>query len=189
MTKILVINNHGQFCHLILRSLRDLDMDAKLVSNGLSEEEIMSHEPGGLILSGGPSMEKTGNCEIYVKNISLPILGICLGHQLIAKTMGGMVGKGVHGGYAQIDIEIVKENDLFKGLAKKISVWSSHADELCELPKDFMILARSKHCDIEAMKHKDRPLYGVQFHPEVSHTNDGGDILLNFLSVCEDYKN
>ena len=189
MTKILVINNHGQFCHLILRSLRDLDIDAKLVSNALSLDEISSHEPDGIILSGGPSIERTGNCDIYIREIKLPILGICLGHQVIAKTMGAEVAMGVHGGYAQIDIDIVEKNDLFKGLDSKISVWSSHADELSELPINFILLARSKHCDIEAMKHKDRPLYGVQFHPEVSHTNDGEDIILNFLRVCEDYKN
>lgn len=188
MTKILVINNYGQFCHLILRSLRDLDLEAKLVSNGLSVDELMSHDPGGLILSGGPTLERTGNCELYVREIDLPILGICLGQQLIAKTLGGVVKTGTHGGFAQIDIEIVEKDDLFLNLPSKISVWSSHSDEVSELPKDFIHLARSKYCNYEAIKHKNRPLYGVQFHPEVSHTNDGEDILLNFLRVCEEYK-
>lgn len=186
MTKILVINNHGQFCHLILRSLRDIDLDAKLVSNGLSVGEIMSHEPDGLILSGGPSISRTGNCDAYVKEIDLPILGICLGQQLMAEALGGAVDTGAHGGYAQIEIEIIEEDDIFAGLPQTISVWSSHSDEVSKLPPDFKLLARSKHCDIEAMRHKNRPLYGVQFHPEVSHTGDGEDIFLNFLRVCED---
>ncbi len=188
MTQILVLNNHGQFTHLILRSLRDLDIDAKLVSNGLSVDEVMSQEPDGLILSGGPSIERTGNGNTYIKEIELPILGICLGHQLIAQTMGGKVNLGSQGGYAQIEIEILKEGDIFRGLGDKMSVWSSHSDEVIEIPPDFICIARSKNCEIEAMKHENLPIYGVQFHPEVSHTNDGEQILLNFLKVCEDYK-
>ncbi|MDY6864763.1 MAG: GMP synthase subunit A [Halobacteriota archaeon] len=188
MTQILVFNNHGQFTHLILRSLRDMDIDAKLVSNELTVEDVISHEPEGLILSGGPSIDRTGNSDIFINEIELPILGICLGHQLIAKTLGGKVNIGSQGGYAQIEIEILEEGDIFKGLGEKMLVWSSHSDEVIGMPPGFILLARSKHCEIEAMKHEKLPIYGVQFHPEVSHTNDGEQILLNFLKVCEDYK-
>ncbi|MBN1133565.1 MAG: GMP synthase, partial [Methanosarcinaceae archaeon] len=87
--KILVVNNYGQFCHLIHRTVRDLDMDTKIISNMTSVEDILSEEPDGLILSGGPTMERIGRCAEYVKRIDRPILGICLGHQLIAKTFGG----------------------------------------------------------------------------------------------------
>lgn len=97
MVKIIVINNYGQFCHLIHRAVRDLDNEAELMKNTSSVEEIMAKEPDGLILSGGPTLERAGNCSVYVKEIDLPILGICLGHQVMAKAYGGEVKTGAAG--------------------------------------------------------------------------------------------
>ena len=185
--KILVVNNYGQFCHLIHRTVRDLDMDTKIIPNTTPVEDILSQEPDALILSGGPSMERIGLCENYVNEIDLPILGICLGHQLIAKTFGGEVGAGKHGGYADVEVEILDEDDILVGMAPKTSVWASHADEVLKMPENFIQLARSDICEIEAMRHPDRPLYGVQWHPEVAHTQKGEDLFMNFFKVCEDY--
>ena len=187
MMKIFVINNYGQFCHLIHRALRDLDVESQLVQNTTPVDEILAKEPDGLVLSGGPSMERIGLCETYVREIDLPILGICLGHQLIAKTFGAPVISGEHGGYAEVEIEILDEDDIFRGLGTKEIVWASHADEVATLPDEFIRLARSAISEIEAMKHKTRPLYGLQFHPEVSHTKRGNEILLNFIRICEEY--
>jgi GMP synthase (glutamine-hydrolysing) len=94
------------------------------------------------------------------------------------------VRTGSAGGYAAVEIEIVEEDDILKGLGPKIRVWASHADEVSVLPPDFIRLARSHICEIEAMKHKTKPLYGVQWHPEVSHTERGNDLLMNFFEVC-----
>ncbi|ADI74530.1 GMP synthase, small subunit [Methanohalobium evestigatum Z-7303] len=185
--KILVVNNHGQFCHLIHRTVRDLDMDTKIVSNTLSVDEILEEEPQGLILSGGPTMDRIGNCREYVENIDVPILGICLGHQLIAKTFGGEYGTGNHGGYASIDVEIIEKNDILKGFGSSISTWASHADEVTRMPDNFLKLARSQYCETEAMKHPERPIYGVQWHPEVAHTEKGEELFLNFLEICDNY--
>ncbi len=185
--KILVINNYGQFCHLIHRAVRDLDMDTGIVANTTSVEEILDEEPDGLILSGGPSMERAGMCAEYVQSIDVPILGICLGHQIIAKTFGGELGAGASGGYADIEVEIVEEGELLKGLGPKTSVWASHADEVVKLPEGFIQLAKSSVCEYEAMRHEERPLFGVQWHPEVAHTEKGEDLLVNFFEVCETY--
>lgn len=188
MVKIIVINNYGQTCHLIHRAVRDLDQEVELMKNTSSIDEILEKYPDGMILSGGPTLARAGNCSKYVKELDLPILGICLGHQVIAQTYGGTVKTGAAGGYASIEIEILEENDILKGLGKKTNVWASHADEVSILPPDFIRLARSRICEVEAMKHRTKPLYGVQWHPEVSHTEKGNDLLMNFFGVCEAYR-
>jgi GMP synthase (glutamine-hydrolysing) len=188
MVKIIVINNYGQTCHLIHRAVRDMEQEVELVKNTSSIEYILSRNPDGLILSGGPTLERSGNCDQYVKELELPILGICLGHQVMAKTFGGSVSTGAAGGYAAVDIEIIDEDDIFKGIGPKTVVWASHADEVSSLPPDFVRLALSRISNIEAMKHRTKPLYGVQFHPEVSHTVRGNDIFLNFFEVCRQFK-
>ncbi|MGZ4903539.1 MAG: GMP synthase subunit A [Halobacteriota archaeon] len=184
LTSILVINNYGQFAHLIHRAVRDLGTRCELVRNTLSVAEIQSRKPSGLILSGGPTMERTGNCKQYAKDVELPILGICLGHQLIAEAFGGAVQKGTFGGYASVIVEICDQDDILVGMGPQIKTWASHADEVSRLPDSFVRLARSEICEVEAMRHVDQPIYGVQWHPEVAHT-EGGDILLqNFIEVC-----
>ena len=188
MVKLIVINNYGQTCHLIHRAVRDLGEDVELVKNTSPIEEILAKEPDGLILSGGPTLERAGNCSLYVKELDLPILGICLGHQVMAQAYGGTVGKGAYGGYAAVEIEVIEENDILKGIGPRTKVWASHADEVCSLPPDFIRLARSNICEIEAIKHKTKPLYGVQWHPEVSHTERGNDLLKNFFEVCLNYR-
>jgi GMP synthase (glutamine-hydrolysing) len=188
MVKIIVINNFGQTCHLINRAVRDLDQEVELMKNTSSVDEIMKKEPDGLILSGGPALERTGNCSAYLREIDLPILGICLGHQVMAQAYGGTVRTGSAGGYAAVEIEILEENDILKGLGPVTKVWASHADEVLNLPPDFIRLARSNICEVEAMKHNEKPLYGVQWHPEVSHTERGNDLLRNFFQVCETYQ-
>jgi GMP synthase (glutamine-hydrolysing) len=187
MVRIIIVNNYGQFCHLIHRAVRDLDQETELMKNTSSIEEILSREPDGLILSGGPTLERQGNCSAYVRKIDLPILGICLGHQVMAQAYGGEIKTGAAGGYAAIEIEIIEEDDILKGLAPKTNVWASHADEVRSLPSDFRKLARSRICEIESMKHKTKPLYGVQWHPEVSHTERGNDLFKNFFEICRNY--
>ena len=188
MVNLIVINNYGQTCHLIHRAVRDMEQEAELVKNTSSIEEILAKQPDGLILSGGPTLERAGNCSMYVKELDLPILGICLGHQVMAQAYGGAVGKGAYGGYAAVDIEVIEENDILKGIGPRTKVWASHADEVCSLPPDFIKLARSRICEVEAMKHNTKPLYGVQWHPEVSHTERGNDLLRNFFEVCLNYR-
>lgn len=180
---ILVINNHGQFTHLIHRALRDLDIKNRIVPNDTSISKIKD-KANGIILSGGPDIERTGLCRDYIKELNIPILGICLGHQLIADTLGGKIGPGSSGGYADIELDIIDNDKLFDGLGNSISIWASHADEVKSIPDGFDVLAESKICEIEAMKDEKDQIFGIQGHPEVAHTPKGDKILMNFIDVC-----
>ena len=182
---ILVINNKGQYNHRIARSLQYLKIPSELVSNELSIEEIEAKNPIGLILGGGPSLEGAGMSEEYIKHFDIPILGICLGHQLIAKAYGGEVTTSDTESYAQVKININNDKNLFKQLAPEMDVWSSHKDEVKTIPQDFEVLASSNLCDVESFKHEDKDVYGIQFHPEVHHTPKGSIIFENFYKICQ----
>lgn len=186
--KILVIDNHGQYNHRIYRSLNYLKIPAELIPNTTTSDELIERKPNGIILGGGPSIERSGYSREYVENLDCPILGICLGHQIIAQTYGGEIGSAGIESYAKTIINIVNENDIFKGLNETMSVWSSHKDEVKSLPPGFKILATSKVCEIEAMKHEVKPVYGIQFHPEVQHTKKGYMIFKNFYNTCKNLK-
>ena len=185
--KILVVNNHGQYNHRIHRTLHYLKIPSEIIPNSTAIKKINEKKPAGIILGGGPTIERAGNCFKYVKELDLPILGICLGHQIIAKAYGGEIGAAGIESYAKIEINIKDENDIFKGLGDTMTVWASHKDEVRKLPEGFKILADSPICDIEAMKHEEKPLYGIQFHPEVYHTEKGPQLLENFYETCKKY--
>lgn len=182
MTRIDVIDNHGQFTHLEQRALRDMGVDVELVANDTPPEEI---DADGLVLSGGPDIDQIGNCPEYLE-LDVPVLGICLGMQLIADELGGTVGAGDYGGYADVTVEITDENDPLVGsLAPETRVWASHADEVKEVPDGFVRTGTSDVCGVEAMSDTNRELFGVQWHPEVAHTEEGDEVFENFVSLCE----
>jgi GMP synthase (glutamine-hydrolysing) len=181
MTRIDVIDNHGQFTHLEQRALRDMGVDVALVDNDTPAGEI---DADGLVLSGGPSIDRIGNCSDYL-DLGVPVLGICLGMQVIAAELGGRVGPGEYGGYADVTVEITDPEDPLVGsLAPETRVWASHADEVKEVPPGFVRTGRSEVCAVEAMSDPDRELYGVQWHPEVAHTEEGEAVFENFLARC-----
>jgi GMP synthase (glutamine-hydrolysing) len=182
---ILIVNNKGQYNHRIHRTLKYLNIPSEMVSNELSIDEILAKNPTGLILGGGPSIEESGNSQEYIEEINLPILGICLGHQLIGKVFGGTIASADSEAYAQIKINILEEDNIFKGLGNKMNVWASHKDELIAISDKFKILASSQICKFEAIKHKNKPLYGIQFHPEVHHTPNGEKIFENFHELTK----
>ena len=183
---IIVVNNKGQYNHRIQRSLQYLNIPSELVSNTLTIEEIEAKNPTGLILGGGPSIEGAGNSEEYIKHFDIPILGICLGHQLIAKAYGGEVSTSETESYAQVKININNDKTLFNQIGPEMDVWSSHKDEVKTVPEEFEVLASSDLCDVESFKHRDKDLYGIQFHPEVHHTPKGSIIFENFYKICQE---
>jgi GMP synthase (glutamine-hydrolysing) len=186
--KILVVNNHGQYNHRIYRSLHYLKIPSEIIPNFTSLEKIEEKDPAGLILGGGPSLDRSGNSTEYVTKLDCPILGICLGHQIMAKAYGAEVGAAGIESYAKIKINILQENDIFKGLGPSMEVWASHKDEVRTVPEEFEVLANSSICEVEAMKHQVKPLYGIQFHPEVHHTQKGPQLFENFFEVCKRFK-
>ena len=178
MLPIYVVNNYGQFNHLIHRSLRDLDIEVSMVPNSTPASRI-SEECRGIILGGGPTIERAGNCSRYL-DLGLPVLGICLGLHIIAARFGGEVHQGARGGYGPVEVEICEHNDILAGYPEKISVWASHADEVSRIPAGFICLARSAICGAEAIALPDKHIYGLQWHPEVSHTFEGKRVFENF---------
>ena len=182
MTRIVVVDNHGQFTHLEHRALRDLGVDAELIDNDTPPGEV---DADGIVLSGGPEMDRIGRSPEYLED-DRPVLGICLGMQIMAEELGGRVGGGDYGGYADVTVEIEDAEDPLVGsLAPETRVWASHADEVKELPEGFELTAKSDVCGVEAMSNTDRDLYGVQWHPEVAHTEEGEEVFENFLEICE----
>lgn len=190
MVKIYVIDNGGQWTHREWRTLRYLDVDAKIVPNTESFENLSRDNIDGLVLSGGAPRigldSKLGNCAEYLEKADFPVLGICAGHQFMARYFGGEVKPAVTPEFGKIELMLLKEGDLlFKGVPQKSTVWESHNDEVTLLPDDFELLAESENCKIQAMRHKEKTLYGLQFHPEVEHTEFGEKIFKNFVDICK----
>lgn len=182
MTRIVVVDNHGQFTHLEWRTLCELDIEVDLISNTTPPEEINAD---GIVLSGGPDIERTGRSAEYLY-LDMPVLGICLGMQLMATELGGCVSPGVYGGYADVTVEITDETDpLLGSIAPRTTVWASHADEVTELPDGFSRTGQSDICRIESMSNTRRDLYGVQWHPEVAQTEEGQTVFENFCLISE----
>lgn len=184
MRPIYLVNNFGQSNHLIKRMLRDLDIEAEMIKND-TPPEIVAEGCRGIILGGGPSLERTGFGLEYV-DLGLPVLGICLGLHIIAVRREGRVEKGTMGGFGGIDVDIIDHNDILDGYPEKIQVWASHADEVKAIPEGFSLLARSNICGAEAIAKKDEYIYGVQWHPEVSHTKDGHIVFENFDRITKE---
>jgi GMP synthase (glutamine-hydrolysing) len=182
--KVYVVDNGGQWTHRIWRVLREIGCETKIISNITSLSEI---DADALIMSGGApriawESPRLGNCTDYLNNFHGPILGICVGLQLMALHCGGKAGPSKVPEYGLARIRIIEEDDLFKGLPGDFLVWESHNDEVKEAP-GFKILAMSENCSIQALKHVKKPYYGVQFHPEVNNTEHGEEILRNFVRV------
>ncbi|MEM3851963.1 MAG: GMP synthase subunit A [Methanomassiliicoccales archaeon] len=181
---ICVVDNGGQWTHREYRVLRDLGATVRIVPNTAPIVEIK--EADALVLSGGaPSVyaerEKLGRLGDYLDHFDGPVLGICVGHQYIAHHFGGVTGPGSSGEYGKTSINVLFQDELFREIPSSFQVWASHTDEVKKLPPGFILLASSNDCPVEAMASKNRPIYGVQFHPEVEDTEHGRHIFSNFL--------
>lgn len=182
MTRIVVVDNDGQFTHLERRALRDIGVDAEIVDNDTPATEL---DADGIVLSGGPHSANPDRGERYL-DLDVPVLGICLGMQDMAVALGGAVDQGAYGGYADVTVDIEDADDPLVGsLAPETRVWASHADEVTAVPSGFERTASSDICGIEAMSDAANDRYGVQWHPEVAHTERGTEVFENFRAVCE----
>ncbi len=188
--KIDVVDNGGQWTHREWRVLKGLNVDSEIIPNDTPVEEI---EVDGLVLSGGApriSDEKMelGETASYLEELEVPILGICVGAQFIAEYFGGETGSAEKPEYGKTVIEVLEEDDLFVGTEKEFVVWESHNDEIKALGPDMLKLALSESCPIQAFKHESKMIYGLQFHPEVEHTEHGKRIFENFIDVCRRFQ-
>ncbi|QER41582.1 glutamine-hydrolyzing GMP synthase [Thermodesulfobacterium sp. TA1] len=188
--KILILDFGSQTTQLIARRIRELGVYSEIKPCFISLEEIKSFKPSGIILSGGPSSVYDIDAPTITPKIfelGVPVLGICYGVQLISHLLGGKVERSEKREFGPAFIKIVEENALFKGLKKGgvYKVWMSHSDRIEVLPEGFYVLAETENTPFAAIAHKEKPVYGVQFHPEVIHTEIGQEVLGNFVfEVC-----
>lgn len=189
---ILVLNFGSQYTHLIARRLRELGSYSEILPFNTSVAEITKLKPQGIILSGSPFSVYDKNAPLPAKrifNLDIPILGICYGQQAIAKMLGGIVKAGKVREFGREIITILDRNSLFNGCKKKETVWFSHGDIVTKPPKGFKRIARSRTCRIAAFANNDNRIFGIQFHPEVTHTTHGSRILKNFIyDTCKEKK-
>jgi GMP synthase (glutamine-hydrolysing) len=185
---IAILDYGSQYSKLIARKIRESLVYCEVLSHKLTLEELKEKGVKGIILSGGPSsvfQENAPSCDPAILNSDIPVLGICYGMQLIAKHLGGEVIRGEKHEYGSANVLIDNNFDLFEGLWLEMSVWMSHGDSVIRMPTGFQRLGHTDTCPIAAMGNHSKKIYGVQFHPEVSHTPKGKDIIQNFVyRIC-----
>jgi len=186
--RILVLDFGSQYAQLIARRVREQHVYCEIVRHDITPEQIKNHSPSGLILSGGPSSvyeSESPKCDPGIFDMGIPVLGICYGMQLACDHLGGKVESTSTREYGRAICNVATEDVLFKNFPEEAQVWMSHGDQVQRVSKDFAALANTSTCPVAAVKHLKLPVYGLQFHPEVTHTPEGSILLKNFLfEVC-----
>ncbi|HDR1858138.1 TPA: glutamine-hydrolyzing GMP synthase [Pasteurella multocida] len=193
--KILILDFGSQYTQLIARRVREIGVYCELWAWDVSEADIREFNPTGIILSGGPEStteENSPRAPEYVFNAGVPVLGICYGMQTMAMQLGGLTETSTHRefGYASVNLKaadalFAQLNDDVASSQPKLDVWMSHGDKVTCLPDNFQVTAMTSTCPIAAMSDERRRFYGVQFHPEVTHTKSGLELLTNFVvKIC-----
>jgi len=186
--RILVLDFGSQYAQLIARRVRDLNVYCEIVRHDITPERVAELRPAGLILSGGPSSVYDANaprCDERLLRMGIPVLGICYGMQLACELLGGKVGATPAREYGRAVCRVTQDDPLLEGWPAESNVWMSHGDIVNSVSDDFESLAQTGNCPIAAVRHRRLPVYGLQFHPEVTHTSDGARLLDNFLRrIC-----
>ncbi len=182
--KILVVDFGAQYAQLIARRVREASVLSEIVPRDITAAEVKQHNPVGLILSGGPASvyaEDAYDLDAAILELGIPVLGICYGHQAMAHALNGVVASNDIAEYGRAQLEVGTESVLFKDLPDDQVVWMSHKDAVTEPPRGFVVTASTGDSPVAAMENQERGLFGVQFHPEVGHTEFGQDIVKRFL--------
>lgn len=180
--QIVVLDTGGQYCHLITRKIRELGVYCEIRPSEVDPAQLKGVR--GIVISGGPSSvyeEGSPQVDPAIFKLGAAVLGICYGQQLMAWHLGGTVSKGERGEYGLAWLELSGQAPIFDGISGRFSIWMSHRDTVTAAPPDFQVLGSTETCSIASMADVSRRLYGVQFHPEVVHTEHGMEILSNFL--------
>jgi GMP synthase (glutamine-hydrolysing) len=186
--RVLIFDFGAQYGQLIARRVREQNVFGQLVRHDLPAARVAELKPRGLIFSGGPaSVYEPGapQCDPAIFDLGIPVLGICYGMHLACRCLGSQVQPATSREFGRAQCRIQDPNGLFTGVPLETVVWMSHGDQVQSITGDFVPLAATATCPIAAVRHRTRPVYGLQFHPEVSHTPCGNRILRNFLyEVC-----
>ncbi len=184
---IIILDFGSQYNQLIARRIRELGVYSEVLPFNTSIEDLVARNPSGIILSGGPSSVNAENAHLVDRalfEMGIPVLGICYGMQLTTHLLGGKVKKGEKGEYGKAKFEIQKSNKLLSGVSRFSTVWMSHFDEVENVPEGFLINGTTDV--ISAISDESKKIYCVQFHPEVSHTEEGSRMIENFVfDICE----
>lgn len=186
--EILILDFYGQYNQLIARRVRECNVYSEIVPFDTSIEKIKKIAPKGIIFTGGPSSvyeENAPRLDKKIFELGIPILGICYGMQLISYSLGGNVQKAEKREYGTTTVNFDNTSPLFKGFSDKNDCLMSHTDFVEKLPEGFKKIADTSHCPIAGMANDEKKIYGIQFHPEVNHTQNGTKIISNFLDICE----
>ncbi len=184
MDKILILDFGSQYTQLIARRIRENHVYSEIHPFNLSLQKIKEFKPKAIILSGGPSSvygEGAPRIDSHFFELPYPMLGICYGMQLMGKDLGGQVEASSRREYGRAVLEVDESNSLFHAVKLKTNVWMSHGDHVVKAPAGFRVIAHSQNSPVAAMENPARKQYGVQFHPEVTHSEEGEKILKNFL--------
>ena len=186
---ILVLDFGSQYTQLIARRVRESNVYSEILPWDIDEEKIIEIKPKGIILSGGPesvTQSHTPRIPQVVFDLNIPLLGICYGMQTLAEQMGGQVISSDNKEFGHAEVLLKADSALFKDLEQTLNVWMSHGDQVQDLPDNFTLIASTDSAPIAAMQHQTKPIFALQFHPEVTHTECGKVILDNFIfKVCE----
>ncbi|HWA97003.1 MAG TPA: glutamine-hydrolyzing GMP synthase [Pirellulales bacterium] len=186
--KILVLDFGSQYAQLIARRVREQNVYCEIVRHSISHERLQELAPRGIILSGGPASvyaEGAPRCDPRLFQLGIPVLGICYGMQLMCDALGGHVTSAPAREYGRTKLHVTAADELLAEVPAETEVWMSHGDQVTGVSDDFRPLAATPTCPIAAVRHAQKPMYGLQFHPEVTHTPCGKQILENFLKrVC-----
>ncbi len=186
MDKIIVLDFGGQYAHLIANRIRRLGVYSEIKHNDISLDGLRNAI--GIIFSGGPqniSDDNSLKCDPEIYKLGVPILGICYGHQLTAHLLGGNVSKSNTKEYGKARLKIIDKTDLFEDLDDSEIVWMSHGDYVSKLPQGFEVIGSTDDCITSAVANHEKKIFGIQFHPEVTHTENGMKILKNFIyNIC-----
>ena len=185
---IIILDFGGQYTQLIARRVRENHVYSEVVPWSISARDVAERRPVGIILSGGPSSVNDPDapqCDPDIYNLGVPVLGICYGMQLTAALLGGQVEKAKEREYGRVTVRMKERAGLLDGLSAASSCWMSHTWQVSACPFGFHPIASTDNCPIAAMANEDRSIYGVQFHPEVTHTDEGKRLIRNFLyGIC-----
>lgn len=191
--KIVILDFGSQYTQLIARRVRELGVYCEIYPYNIAEQELKQPTLKGIILSGGPQTvvaEKSARAPKIIFSLDVPVLGICYGMQTLAAQLDGAVAKSSKREFGHTELKLNRSSLLFRGLPAENIVWMSHGDKVSALPRDFKAIASSDNTPYAAIEHKDKKIYGVQFHPEVTHTRNGAKILENFVhNICGCQKN
>lgn len=184
--RVLVLDFGSQYAQLIARRVREQNVYCEIVRHDITAARVRELGPKGIILSGGPSSvyEKGApQCDNEIFTLGIPVLGICYGMQLACRALGGEVKNAPSREYGRAHCEVRDGSDLLADVHKNTEVWMSHGDQVASVTSDFVSLAATSTCPIAAVRHRSLPVFGLQFHPEVTHTVEGKTILGNFLKL------